>query len=121
LFALFQSVAEQYDYPELERRMAAAGTTFERYRTAHEAANDPQLVADNPMFGPSPNNPSGFDYPATRSFANLPGQDAGDPRPAPYLGEHSEEVLADRLGLSSGEIGRLVDAGTVGLSDKDRT
>ncbi|MCZ8135205.1 MAG: CoA transferase [Porphyrobacter sp.] len=121
LFALFQQAAGEMDYDSLAARMAAEGCTFERYRTAHEAANDPQLVADNPLFGPSPANPSGFAYPATRSFANFPGREVGDPRPAPYLGEHSEEVLADKLGLSSGTIGKLIDAGTVALSDKDRT
>ena len=120
LFALFQAAAEQHDYANLEARMTKAGTTFERYRTMHEAANDPLLIADNPLFGPSPANPSGFEYPATRSFANLPGEGAGDPAPAPYLGQHSEEVLAERLGLSSGAIGKLVDAGTVALSDKDK-
>lgn len=118
LFALFQAAAEQHDYADLEARMAKAGTTFERYRTMHQAANDPVLIADNPLFGPSPANPSGFEYPATRSFANLPGAAAGDPAPAPYLGQHSEEVLAERLGLSCGAIGKLVDAGTVALSDK---
>ena len=77
------------------------------------------LVADNPLFGPSPANPSGFAYPATRSFANIPDREVGDPRAAPYLGEHSEEVLAERLGMSSGEIARLIDAGIVATSDKD--
>lgn len=120
LFTLFQQAAESFDYSALAERMAAAGCTFELYRTAHEAANDPALVAENPLFGPSPANPSGFDYPATRSFANLAGREAGDPLPAPYLGQHSEEVLMDKLGLSSGAIGRLVDAGTVALTDKDR-
>ncbi|MEM6907334.1 MAG: CoA transferase [Pseudomonadota bacterium] len=120
LFELFQTVAGSHDYKALESRMSASGCTFEKYRTAHEAANDPVLVTDNPLFGPSPANPSGFDYPATRSFANLPAHEVGDPAPAPYLGQHSEEVLAERLGLSSGAIGDLVDAGTVALSDKDR-
>jgi len=119
LFALFQEAAEQFDYPTLAARMAAEGCTFERYRTAYEAATDPVLVANNPLFGPSPANPSGFAYPAARSFANFPGRAVGDPRPAPYLGEHSEEVLAEKLGLSSGAIARLVDAGIVALSDKD--
>ena len=32
---------------------------------------------------------------------------------APLLGEHTEEVLADVLGLSSREIGRLHDDGVV--------
>ncbi len=120
LFALFQQAADGLDYAALETRMAAEGCTFERYRTAYEAAHDSQLVADNPLFGPSPANPSGFDYPATRSFANLPGREMGDPAPAPFLGQHTEEVLTERLGLSSGEIGRLVDAGTVALSDQHR-
>jgi 2-methylfumaryl-CoA isomerase len=118
LFELFQSVASGVDYAELEARMAAEGTTFERYRTAYEAANDPVLVADNPLFAQTDANPSGFAYPAPRSFANLPGQDAGEPAPAPFLGEHTEQVLAERLGLSSGAIGDLVDRDIARLSDK---
>jgi 2-methylfumaryl-CoA isomerase len=121
LFAIFDEAAAAMDWADLEARMASAGTTFERYRTMHEAAHDQVLIGDNPLFGPSPANPSGFEYPATRSFANMPDEQTGDPAPAPYLGQHSEEVLAERLGLSSGAIGKLVDAGTVALSDKDRT
>ena len=121
LFDLFQSVAGRTDYAELETRMAAEGTTFERYRTMYEAATDPVLVDDNPLFGPSPANPSGFAYPAPRSFANLPGRSAGDPAPAPFLGQHTEEVLADRLGLSSGVIGDLVDRDLVRFSDAGKT
>jgi 2-methylfumaryl-CoA isomerase len=119
LFAIFDQAAAAMDWADLEARMASAGTTFERYRTMHEAAHDQVLIGDNPLFGPSPANPSGFEYPATRSFANMPDEHVGDPAPAPYLGQHSEEVLAERLGLSSGAIGKLVDAGTVALSDKD--
>lgn len=120
LFGLFQSAAERFDYADLGARLSSAGATFERYRTMHEAARDPDLVINNPLFGPSPANPSGFSYPAARSFANRPGHARGDPRPAPYLGEHSEEVLAERLGLSSAAIGRLIERGVVAGSDKDR-
>ena len=119
LFDLFQAAPAAHDYADLEVRMAAQGCTFERYRTMHEAANDPALIADNPLFGPSPANPSGFTYPATRSFANIPQRDAGAPAPAPYLGQHTEEVLAERLGLPSGAIADLVDRGVARLSDKD--
>lgn len=119
LFALFQQAADQFDYAELAERLGKAGATFERYRTMFEAAQDPDLVTNNPLFGPSPANPSGFAYPAPRSFAKLPSEPAGDPQPAPYLGEHSEEILAERLGLSSGEIARLIDRGIVATSDKD--
>ena len=119
LFDLFQHAADRHDYEALAARMGEHGCTFERYRTMHQAANDPVLIDENPLFGPSPVNPSGFEYPATRSFANLPEKQAGDPAPAPYLGQHSEEVLAERLGLSSGAIGILIDAGTVALSDEE--
>lgn len=119
LFALFQHAAEQHDYADLAARMGEHGCTFERYRTMHEAANDPVLVADNPLFGPSPANPSAFAYPATRSFASIPGRAAGDPAAAPYLGQHTEEVLAERLGLATGVIGDLVDRGVARLSDRD--
>jgi 2-methylfumaryl-CoA isomerase len=119
LFAIIQGAAGQADYAELAERLAKAGATFEHYRTMYEAATDPALVDANPLFGPSPANPSGFSYPAPRSFANLPGREAGNPEPAPYLGQHSEEVLAERLGLSAGAIGDLIDRGVVAPSDKD--
>ena len=119
LFDLFQQAAETFDYADLAERLTQAGATFERYRTMHEMATDPDLVTNNPLFGPSPANPSGFEYPAPRSFANIPDREAGDPQAAPYLGEHSEEVLAERLGLSSGQIATLIDRGVVATSDKD--
>jgi len=50
---------------------------------------------------------------------NLLAQQVGDPKPAPFLGEHSEQVLAERLGLSSGAIATLIDRGVVATSDKD--
>ncbi|MCZ8320679.1 MAG: CoA transferase [Novosphingobium sp.] len=120
LFDLFQQAAQQVDYADLAERLTRAGATFEHYRTMHEMARDPELVTNNPLFGPSPANPSGFEYPATRSFANIPDREAGDPKAAPYLGEHSEEVLAERLGFSSGQIAALIDRGVVATSDRDR-
>ncbi|UUU19724.1 CoA transferase [Streptomyces sp. DSM 40750] len=41
------------------------------------------------------------------------------PVPAPRLGEHTEDVLSDLLGLSTEEIGRLQDAGVVRVSCDD--
>ena len=117
LFDLFQTRAGTMDWAQLSAAMDAEGCTFERYRTMHEAANHPELVGNNPLFASSAGNPSGFEYPATRSFANIPGRDAGDPAPAPFLGQHTEEVLAERLGLSSGAIGDLIDRDVARLSD----
>ncbi len=123
LFALFQQVIGTLDWDTLAKRLGNAGATFERYRTMHEAASDPDLVTNNPLFGPSPDNPSGFTYPAPGPFANIPAEERGAPHPAPFLGQHSEQVLAERLGLASGAIATLIDKGVVAGSDapKDRT
>ena len=121
IFAIMQGAAGSHDYGELAQRMTAAGATFEHYRTMFEMAQDPQLVGDNPLFGPSPANPSGFAYPATRSFVNVPEMAVGDPQPAPYLGQHSEQVLGDVLGLASADITNMIDRGLIAGSDKDKT
>ena len=119
LFELFQDAVSRMTWEEVETCLATEGCTYERYRTMHEAANDPVLVTDNPLFGPSPANPSGFEYPAARSFANIPGQPRSDPRPAPFLGEHTEEVLLEKLGMTQGQIGMLVDRGIARMSDQN--
>ena len=118
IFAILQAAAGKLDFADLAPRLASAGATFEHYRTMFEAAQDPVLVADNPLFGPSPANPSGFEYPATRSFVNVPGTSRSDPRPAPYLGEHSEQVLGDVLGLAPIEIEDMIERGLVASSDQ---
>jgi len=43
----------------------------------------------------------------------LPASVLPVPAPAPLLGEHTEEVLADVAGLSSARIGKLFDDGVV--------
>ena len=118
IFAIMQGAAGSRDYADLAQRLSAAGATFEHYRTMFEAAQDPVLVADNPLFGPSPANPSGFAYPAARSFVNVPDMIVGDPRPAPYLGEHSAQVLADTLGLTPAELSAMIGSGLVAGSDQ---
>jgi crotonobetainyl-CoA:carnitine CoA-transferase CaiB-like acyl-CoA transferase len=37
-------------------------------------------------------------------------------RPAPLLGEHTAEVLAEVLGLAPAEIARLAEAGAIALA-----
>ena len=38
---------------------------------------------------------------------------AAAPMRAPMLGEHTDEILVDVLGMAAGEVGRLHDAGVV--------
>jgi 2-methylfumaryl-CoA isomerase len=91
----------------------AAGITWSRFRTFGQAvAGDPDLSADNPMFSVVA-QPGIGDYLAPGSplsFGALPREAA---RPAPALGQHTEEVLGDVMGLDGAEIARLFDAGVV--------
>ncbi|WP_033074716.1 CoA transferase [Sphingopyxis sp. MWB1] len=114
LYPLFEAAIAARDHDDLAAAFDAGGIVHSPYRTMLDAANDPALVADNPIFGAA-ENPSGFAYPAAGSFATLPQQERQPPRPAPRNGQHSEQILAERLSLPSGEIARLIDAGIVGV------
>lgn len=114
IFTLIEAAVGTLSHAALADRLGAHGVTHGPYKTMPEAVQDPRLVGANPMFAMTSDNPSGFAYPAAGSFATIPQLDREAPRPAPRNGQHSEDVLAGRLGLSSGEIARLIDAGIVG-------
>lgn len=114
LFPLFEQAIAARDHAALAALLDAKGIVHSRYRTMLDAANDRLLVADNPIFG-TVENPSGAHYPAAGAFATIPQVDRQQPLPAPRNGEHSEQVLSDRLGLPSRQIAHLIDAGIVGV------
>ncbi len=91
----------------------AAGLTWAPFRSFAEAVrNDPDLSPDNPMIGVV-EQPGIGPLPVAGSPVSFSALPRRAPAPAPVLGQHTEPVLADVLGLSSGEIGRLMDAGIV--------
>jgi 2-methylfumaryl-CoA isomerase len=113
--ALFTLVADRVkvrQWVELDSAMAAAGCCYGHYQTMAEAAHDPALVAENPVFGHAP-NPSGFDYPAAGAFATIPQLERLPPRPAPHLGADSDAVMTGLLGLSPSELDNLKSQGLV--------
>ncbi len=115
LYPLFEAAIAGRSHADLAAAFNAGGIVHSPYRTMLDAVQDPALVAGNPIFGQA-DNPSGFAYPAAGAFATLPQDTRQPPRPAPRNGAHSEEILADRLSLPSGEIARLIDAGIVGIA-----
>jgi 2-methylfumaryl-CoA isomerase len=115
LFPLFEAAIVTRDHGELAAALDTAGVVHSRYRTMLDAARDPDLVVNNPIFG-TPSNPSGAVYPAAGAFATVPHLERSPPRTAPRNGEHSEEILTNRLSLSAGEMARLIDAGIVGVA-----
>lgn len=112
LFPMFAAAIAARNHAKLAAAFDAGGIVHSAYRTMQDAVNDPALVANNPVFGTA-TNPSGFDYPAAGSFATVPQMERQAPQSAPVNGGNSEEVLAERLGLSATQIAKLIDAGTV--------
>jgi 2-methylfumaryl-CoA isomerase len=112
LYPLFEAAFAARTEAELAPAFEAEGVCWSAYRTLAEAATDASLFAANPVFGRAA-QPSGLDYPVPGPAATLIGPERSAPRPAPRLGTHTDEVLAELLGMSSGEIGRLHDAGLV--------
>lgn len=116
LYPLFERAIAMRDHADLAAAFDANGIVHSPYRTMLDAANDPRLVAENPVFSSFAANPSGVAYPAAGAFATVPDAERQPAQAAPRNGEHTEQVLAEVLGLSSGAIGDLIDRGIAARS-----
>jgi 2-methylfumaryl-CoA isomerase len=112
LYPLFEAAFAARTAAELTPAFDAGGVTWGAYQALEAALDDRRLYRDNPLFQPV-GHPSGLTYPAPGAMATIPQAKRGPVRPAPRLGEHTDEVLAEVLGLSAAEIGRLHDEGVV--------
>ena len=89
------------------------GVSWGPYQTFTELVEgDPRCSTVNPMFSEVEQPDIGTYLMPGAPLAFLSAERLVA-RPAPRLGEHTDEVLADVLGLSGGEIGRLHDDGVV--------
>ena len=113
LYDLISPAIAARDLAPLTKALDRNSVCWERYRTLKDAVeNDPRCIAENPLFDPVL-HPGGSTYPTAKGLARF-GGDAGRPaRAAPRLGQDTEQVLADHLGLSAGQIGDLMDRGIV--------
>lgn len=113
LFPLFERAMAARALAELGPALDAAGVTWGPYQTLGQAVQgDARLFTANPQFQ-TITHPSGLTYPAAGPAATLMGEARGAVRAAPTLGADTDAVLSEVLGLDSGAIGRLHDAGLV--------
>jgi 2-methylfumaryl-CoA isomerase len=96
----------------LGRAFDALGVCWAPYQSLEAGLEDPALFHGNPVFRDL-KQPSGARYPAAGAAATMLKEPRLAPRPAPRLGQHTDEILAEVLGLSSAEICRLHDQGVV--------
>jgi 2-methylfumaryl-CoA isomerase len=95
-------------------REAFTGTSVSwgPYQTFRQLVEEDPRISENPLFEEI-EHPGVGRYLAPRSPLDFATYGRLPVRRAPLLGEHTEEVLADVLGLSPAEIGDLHDRGVV--------
>lgn len=113
LFEPVQAVIGRKTHAEVTALLNDNGVCWETYRTLEESiAAEPGFITGNPVFSPQ-RHPSGHTYPTAGAPATMPAMERLPAAPAPRLGEHTEQVLAEVLNLPEGEIARLHDQGIV--------
>jgi 2-methylfumaryl-CoA isomerase len=97
------------DLTEVREALTAAGVCWGPYQSFRQLLDeDPRCSTANPVFE-EVEHPGVGSYLMPGSPLRLAGVERAPVRPAPVLGEHTEEILAEVLGLGQTEIGRLFD------------
>jgi 2-methylfumaryl-CoA isomerase len=113
LAALLRPWFAARDLAEIRRTFAGTGVSWGPYQTFHQlVTEDPRCSTANPMFA-AIEQPGVGTYLAPGSPLDFAGMERLPVRRAPILGEDTDEILADVLGLPSREIAGLHDAKVV--------
>jgi 2-methylfumaryl-CoA isomerase len=98
---------------EIREAFVGTGVSWGPYQTFTQlVTEDPRCSPANPMFSML-QQPGIGEYLVPASPLDFSALGRLAPIRAPLLGEHTDQVLAELLGLSDAEIGRLHDAGVV--------
>ncbi|MXX06248.1 MAG: 2-methylfumaryl-CoA isomerase [Gammaproteobacteria bacterium] len=113
LAALFAPWFAQRDFTEASAELDRMEVCWGPYQTVAELVEQDAECSDaNPLF--SRVEQPGIGNLLTPSQAlQFGGLDSTPPAPAPLLGQHTDEILAEELGLGAHEIGELHDRGLV--------
>lgn len=98
-------------FADLAARLDELDVTWAPFQTPREVAQDPQAIAAG-CFVDAPDGRGGT-FRAPAGPVRFPGADDGPKGPAPTLGQHTDEVLAE-LGYSGAEIEAMKAAGAAG-------
>ena len=115
--ALIEPWVSSRTLPEVSEIFNAHDVCWGIYQTFAElVASDPRCSPANPMFA-DVEQPGIGTYLMPGSPLQFSTDDRVPPTPAPRLGQHTDEILAQILGFTAAEIGQLHDDGVVaGLS-----
>ncbi|MXW69200.1 MAG: 2-methylfumaryl-CoA isomerase [Acidimicrobiia bacterium] len=113
LAALFAPWFAQRDFTEASAELDRMEVCWGPYQTIAELVEqDAECSVANPLF--TRVEQPGIGNLLTPSQAlQFGGLETDPPAPAPLLGQHTDEILTEELGLSAGEIAKLHDRGLV--------
>lgn len=98
---------------EIREAFTRGGVAWGPYQTVRQAlAEDPRVSPANPLFAEVTHPDIGAVL-TPRSPLDFSAAEPRSPAAAPRLGQHTDEVLSEVLGMSDGEIAKLHDAGVV--------
>ena len=102
---------------EIRRAFTGTGVLWGQFQDFMQLVReDPRCSEANPLFA-AVEQPGIGRYVMPGLPLDFSAQERLPPRPAPRLGEHTDLVLSEVLGLSSAKIGRLHDKGVVAGPD----
>jgi 2-methylfumaryl-CoA isomerase len=109
---LFEAWCAARSLDEIRRDFDARGVCWGPYQSFLQLVDDdPRCSTANPLFSSIEQTGIGTILAAAHPID--PGSLRVDTQPAPALGEHTDEVLSEVLGLSAGEIAKLHDDAVV--------
>jgi len=113
LCALFEPWIAAHTLAHLAPLFDEHGLCWDKYQTIGELVrDDPDCSDDNPIFS-TIEQPGIGRYPVPGNAAYFSSVSRQPARPAAQIGQHTDEILSDILGLDSSVIGRLHDDGVV--------
>ena len=115
VYPLFEAAFAARTLEELTPLLDSAGVTHGPYQSLTEAMASDDRFSSNLT---ETTHKSGHAYPTPGPVAGVSNESKPPPVAAPRLGQHTDEVLSQRLGLSSAEIGRLHDQGLVAGAER---
>jgi 2-methylfumaryl-CoA isomerase len=108
LCALIEPWVAAHSAAEIGTALKKAGALWAPYLTFRELLQDKDAVIENPLFTVI-DQPGIGRYPVAATPLQFGAVTREPPKPAPLLGQHTDEILSGILGLPGHEIARLHD------------
>ncbi|HEY6001763.1 MAG TPA: CaiB/BaiF CoA-transferase family protein [Anaeromyxobacter sp.] len=105
------------DYAEWEAILEPAGIPVGAIHTLDRVVEHPQVKARGVLR--ESGHPAAASAPVVSPYFRMSGTPGGVRAPAPLLGQHTDEVLAERLGLGKDELARLRERGILGSGRRE--